>query len=103
MAPSIASSLLVLVPHLLGAVAFPQYTRQTNNTGGPNPARAAAVKEAFDFAWNGYYTFAFPNDELHPVSNGYGNSRQASPPKIPGRPSSNAIAGMPGARALSTR
>jgi len=26
--------------------------------------RAAAVKDAFLFAWNGYYANAFPNDEL---------------------------------------
>ena len=37
--------------------------------------RADAVKEAFEHAWNGYYTYAFPNDELHPVSNTSGNSR----------------------------
>lgn len=41
----------------------------------PDAGRANAVKEAFLFAWNGYHTYAFPNDELHPVSNGYGNSR----------------------------
>lgn len=40
-----------------------------------NHQRADAVKEAFTFAWSGYYRYAFPNDELHPVSNGYGNSR----------------------------
>jgi len=27
--------------------------------------RAAAVKEAFEFSWGGYYKYAFPNDELH--------------------------------------
>ncbi|KAF2092100.1 glycoside hydrolase family 47 protein [Saccharata proteae CBS 121410] len=37
--------------------------------------RADAVKEAFEFAWDGYYKYAFPHDELHPVSNGYGDSR----------------------------
>lgn len=37
--------------------------------------RAAAVKEAFQFAWDGYYKYAFPHDELHPVSNGYSDSR----------------------------
>ncbi|MCJ1308085.1 maturation of Asn-linked oligosaccharides protein [Agyrium rufum] len=42
-----------------------------------NTDRAEAVKDAFKFAWNGYYTYAFPNDELHPVSNGFGNSRNA--------------------------
>jgi hypothetical protein len=37
--------------------------------------RANAVKKAFEFAWDGYYQYAFPNDELHPVSNTSGNSR----------------------------
>lgn len=39
--------------------------------------RANAVKEAFQHAWDGYKKYAFPHDELHPVSNGYGNSRCA--------------------------
>lgn len=38
-------------------------------------SRADAIKEAFVHAWDGYYKYAFPNDELHPISNGYGNSR----------------------------
>ncbi|ELR05560.1 hypothetical protein GMDG_07480 [Pseudogymnoascus destructans 20631-21] len=37
--------------------------------------RAAAVKEAFEFAWEGYYKYAFPHDELRPVTNGFTNSR----------------------------
>ena len=37
--------------------------------------RAAAVKEAFQFAWNGYYTYAFPADELNPITKGRGYSR----------------------------
>ncbi|USW55058.1 Putative glycoside hydrolase family 47, six-hairpin glycosidase-like superfamily [Septoria linicola] len=37
--------------------------------------RANAVKEAFEFSWAGYYEYAFPNDELYPVTNGFGNSR----------------------------
>lgn len=37
--------------------------------------KADAVKEAFQHAWNGYMKYAFPHDELHPVSNGYGDSR----------------------------
>ncbi|RKF62525.1 Mannosyl-oligosaccharide alpha-1,2-mannosidase [Erysiphe neolycopersici] len=43
----------------------------------PRQQRADAVKEAFRFAWNGYHKFAFPNDELLPVSNGFGNSRNS--------------------------
>jgi mannosyl-oligosaccharide alpha-1,2-mannosidase len=37
--------------------------------------RAEAIIEMFRFAWNGYYTYAFPNDDLHPINNTYGNSR----------------------------
>ena len=37
--------------------------------------RAEAVREAFQFAWNGYYTYAFPNDELLPVTNTSDNPR----------------------------
>ncbi|KAL2063044.1 hypothetical protein VTL71DRAFT_6116 [Oculimacula yallundae] len=40
-----------------------------------NRERADAVKDSFKFAWNGYKKFAFPNDELRPVSNGFSNSR----------------------------
>ncbi|KAF4538083.1 Glycoside hydrolase family 47 [Lasiodiplodia theobromae] len=52
MAPSFAS-LLLLAPHLLTAVAFPHQPRQS--TGGPDADKAAAVKEAFNHAWGGYY------------------------------------------------
>lgn len=42
-----------------------------------NRERADAVKASFQFAWDGYKKYAFPNDELHPVSNGFSNSRYA--------------------------
>ncbi|KAH8698780.1 mannosidase MsdS [Talaromyces proteolyticus] len=32
--------------------------------------RAAAVKQTFQIAWDGYYNHAFPHDELHPEDNG---------------------------------
>lgn len=38
-------------------------------------SKADAVKEAFQHAWDGYMKYAYPHDELHPVSNGYGDSR----------------------------
>ncbi|KAI2883930.1 CAZyme family GH47 [Aspergillus niger] len=38
-------------------------------------SRADAIKAAFSHAWDGYLQYAFPHDELHPVSNGYGDSR----------------------------
>jgi mannosyl-oligosaccharide alpha-1,2-mannosidase len=37
--------------------------------------RAEVVKDVFRFAWRGYYTNAFPNDELVPLWNWYSNSR----------------------------
>lgn len=37
--------------------------------------RAEAVIEMFRFAWNGYKTYAFPNDDLLPVNNSFSNSR----------------------------
>ncbi|KAK4947732.1 Mannosyl-oligosaccharide alpha-1,2-mannosidase 1B [Elasticomyces elasticus] len=37
--------------------------------------RAQFVKEAFELAWDGYYKYAFPNDELLPVNNSFSNSR----------------------------
>lgn len=62
------------------AVAAPQrcVPRQADSS-----ERAAAVKEAFQFAWNGYYKYAFPHDELRPVTNGFTNSRYSLPPGSP--------------------
>ena len=67
----------------------------------PQKERADAVKEAFRFAWSGYYDHAFPNDELHPVSNGFGNSRCADPPFHADDRCLMTLE-MDGARALST-
>jgi mannosyl-oligosaccharide alpha-1,2-mannosidase len=50
-------------------------TRGDNNTQTISQKRAQAVKEAFEFAWYGYHTFAFPNDELHPQNNTFSDSR----------------------------
>ena len=41
----------------------------------PNADRAEAVHEMFTHAWTGYKTYAFPNDELLPVSDSFSNSR----------------------------
>ncbi|KAF2824742.1 glycoside hydrolase [Ophiobolus disseminans] len=37
--------------------------------------RAQAVADVFKTSWEGYYKYAFPNDELKPVTNGASNSR----------------------------
>ncbi|KAL7926683.1 glycoside hydrolase family 47 protein [Trichoderma austrokoningii] len=43
--------------------------------GSPNPIRAAAVKAAFQTSWNAYHKYAFPHDDLHPVSDTYDDER----------------------------
>jgi len=37
--------------------------------------RAKAVIDIFRTSWDGYYKFAFPHDELHPVTNSFSDSR----------------------------
>lgn len=56
-------------------VAMPAPSASFDAHNHKSKERAAAVKEAFQFAWDGYYEYAFPHDELHPVSNGYSDSR----------------------------
>jgi mannosyl-oligosaccharide alpha-1,2-mannosidase len=40
-----------------------------------NVYRRREIEAAFDFAWDGYYKFAFPHDEMKPLTNGPGYSR----------------------------
>lgn len=80
--PSLSLSLTAL-SLLRTTVAHPHYTRQAEQVqrrqNDEASYRAEAVREAFHFAWNGYYTYAFPHDELHPVTNTSGDSRYAHP------------------------
>ena len=39
------------------------------------PERAQAVKEAFQFSWDGYYSHALGHDSYKPISNGYEDDR----------------------------
>jgi mannosyl-oligosaccharide alpha-1,2-mannosidase len=73
----ISSLSLPLALGLVGtAAAYPHPEQGPDLRRGPdNKAKADAVKEAFQHAWDGYVKYAFPHDELHPVSNGYGDSR----------------------------
>lgn len=73
----IPSLSLPLALGLVGTVAAYPYPEQdsVSRRGSDNQAKADAVKEAFQHAWDGYVKYAFPHDELHPVSNGYGDSR----------------------------
>ncbi|KAJ4304768.1 maturation of Asn-linked oligosaccharides protein [Kalmusia sp. IMI 367209] len=62
---------------LSGASALPRDTRafQKRQDLPPAEERAQGVVDTFRTAWEGYYKYAFPNDELKPVSNGVSNSR----------------------------
>jgi mannosyl-oligosaccharide alpha-1,2-mannosidase len=68
---------------LIGAYAIPlegssgvrHTARSAEETYIVNQQRADAVREAFRHAWKGYKQYAFSHDELHPLSNGYGDSR----------------------------
>jgi hypothetical protein len=68
---------LALAAVLPAALALPantpaglKYTRRQYATD-----RAQAVVDVFRTSWDGYYEYAFPNDELKPVTNGFSNSR----------------------------
>ena len=57
----------------------------THGSGGPGydysgfsqdqNERAAAVIEMFRFAWDGYYAYAYPHDDLLPKNNSFSDSR----------------------------
>lgn len=72
----------VLASLCLTTLAVPHGPQPEKRQYYTNPAdtaaeRQAAVKEAFTFAWDGYYKYAFPHDELHPIANSYSDSRYA--------------------------
>ncbi|KAJ5936581.1 CAZyme family GH47 [Penicillium verhagenii] len=75
------SSLSLVALGLVGSTtAYPQPYQDAEavlgvSSASSNQDKADAVKEAFQHAWDGYKKYAFPHDELHPVSNGYGDSR----------------------------
>jgi len=67
---ALLTSTAVAVPH---GNRLKRQSRPDNHT--LNRERADAVRDAFTYAWNGYQKYAFPNDELHPISNSYSNSK----------------------------
>lgn len=68
---SVAVALPSNVPRDIGLSGYAK--RQYNQPSQED--RAQAVIEAFRFSWEGYSKYAFPNDDLKPVSNGFTNSR----------------------------
>ncbi|KAF2667670.1 glycoside hydrolase family 47 protein [Microthyrium microscopicum] len=66
---------------LAGVTASPVAGDTASSQPGPamefrvNRQRAAAVKDAFKIAWDGYYKYAFPKDQLNPQTNDGANTR----------------------------
>lgn len=71
--------LCIAVGFVFSATVFarPQGSPYTEPSGREqiNAERAQAVIDAFRTSWDGYYKYAFPHDELHPVTNRYSDSR----------------------------
>ncbi|KAN0117545.1 glycoside hydrolase family 47 protein [Hyaloscypha variabilis] len=66
---------LLALPSLALPHDKPPDKRADNHQGMVDRERADAVKAAFVHAWTGYKKYAFPHDELHPVSNSFSDSR----------------------------
>ncbi|KFH40428.1 mannosyl-oligosaccharide alpha-1,2-mannosidase 1B-like protein [Hapsidospora chrysogenum ATCC 11550] len=61
---------------LLG-LAGPAIAAPKGKKGGPDTAKAKAIKETYQHSWKGYYEYAFPNDTLAPLTKSYVNDRNA--------------------------
>lgn len=61
--------------YLSALLAVPVWALPGQHAIRQEPSRADVVREAFSHAWDGYRKYAFPHDELHPVSNGHGDTR----------------------------
>ncbi|PLN80649.1 mannosyl-oligosaccharide alpha-1,2-mannosidase 1B [Aspergillus taichungensis] len=61
--------------YLSALLAVPVWGLPGQHAIREEPSRADVVREAFSHAWDGYRKYAFPHDELHPISNGHGDSR----------------------------
>lgn len=66
-------SLLGVFPLALTSLALPAVNQNQNRfnilSGLADGDKPQAIKDAFTHAWNGYQTYAYPMDELRPVSN----------------------------------
>lgn len=67
---------------LVGYVVSSPVASKENSNSKKNAKRAQEIKDAFEFAWSGYVEYAFPQDELRPVSNTASNSRYVDSPYI---------------------
>lgn len=86
---SVSPSATAIANGTLPACKSVQYAFPTG-TGG-NATRAAAVKEAYLYAWNAYEEYAFGYDELTPLTKSYTNDWCKTPPSAAGFPVSGLL------------
>lgn len=72
-------SRIILFGLTLPVHAHPRPKPSHNKRVAADSEKANAVKDAFKTAWEGYHEYAFPHDNLHPVTNGYDDDRLANP------------------------
>lgn len=75
---ALANTLVIRDGSPYGNVTYPGQKGDDYDYTGYEPdqaKRADAVIEMFRFAWNGYYSIAFPNDHLLPVTGTWDNGR----------------------------
>ena len=82
-----ALALLACLAHGHAAAVSPRDVPASHVAAAPSyvahPDRAAAVKEAFDRSWDGYYKYAFPHDSLLPISKGFSDELSVTPASVP--------------------
>lgn len=66
--------------YLIAALASQAIALPASEKQGPvaDHGRASDVRRAFQTAWDGYYKYAFPHDDLLPLTNSYEDDRYGS-------------------------
>jgi mannosyl-oligosaccharide alpha-1,2-mannosidase len=76
-----ALPILACIPQ---AIAAPSPRRALSYQSHPD--RTAGVQQAFQTAWDGYYKYAYPHDNLLPISDSYVDDLSVeSPPNLEAR------------------
>lgn len=68
--PGAILSLWLVTSAVTSATVASRFDESNNTTGTQDldRKRAAEIRDAFQFAMDGYFEYAFPNDELRPVN-----------------------------------
>lgn len=69
------TSVCMIAAFVSQVLALPATETTEKRAPAPDHARATAVRQAFQTAWDGYYAHAFPHDSLLPITNTYEDDR----------------------------